>query len=142
MQKGIDYIGVSVGAIIINDKGQVLLTKRSQKTRNEQGKWEAPGGAVKFGEKREEAVKREIQEELGVDIEIIRVIHTSDEILSEQKQHWVPTSYLVKIKDNQEPKIMEPEKCDEIKWFSLNELPPNLSYITTLDLQAYKQQIS
>jgi len=142
MLKGIDCIGVSVGAVIVNNRGEVLLTKRSQKTRNEQGKWETPGGAVKFGEKREEAVKREMMEELGVEIEIVRVIHTSDEILTDQKQHWVPTCYLVKIKTNQEPKIMEPEKCDEIRWFPLNKLPENLSYVTTLDLAAYQQQSS
>lgn len=53
MKAGIDYIGVSAGALIVNKKGEILLTKRSMKARNEKGKWEAPGGQVHFGETRE-----------------------------------------------------------------------------------------
>lgn len=140
MQIGKDYIGVSVGALIFNEKGEVLLGKRSLKTRNEQGKWEAPGGAVDFNESRDVAIRREIQEEFGVDIDITGLLHVSDEILKDQGQHWVATTYLAKIKDNQTPKIMEPEKCDEIGWFALDKLPSPISYITSLDLAAYKKK--
>jgi len=139
MKKGVDYIGVSAGALILNEKGEIFLNKRSQKTRNSRGQWEAPGGAVEFGETREEAVVREIKEEFGVDIEIIRVLQVADEILVEDKQHWLATTFVVKIKDGQIPKIMEPEKSDAIGWFSLDNLPSPLSYITQLDLKAYKK---
>lgn len=142
MKAGVDYIGVSVGALIFNDKGEIFLNKRSQKSRNEKGSWETPGGAVEFGEKRVDAVKREIKEEFGVDIEIIRTLHTSDEILKNEKQHWLPTTYVAKIKNRQTPKIMEPDKSDEIGWFSLNTLPSPLSYITKLDIEEYKKQTS
>ena len=137
-----DYIGVSAGALIVNDKGKILLCKRSMKARNEKGKWEAPGGQVHFGETREAAIKREIKEELGIDIEIIRVLHTTDEILERDKQHWVPTTFLVKVKRNQVLKILEPEKCDEIGWFSLDNLPSPISYITSLDLKEYKRHLA
>ena len=59
MKKGIDYIGVSVGALIFNDKGELFLGKRSQQATNEKGSWEAPGGGVDFGETREQAIRRE-----------------------------------------------------------------------------------
>ena len=49
MKKGIDYIGVSAGAIIFNEKGEIFLSKRSQNTKNEKGCWETPGGSVEFG---------------------------------------------------------------------------------------------
>jgi 8-oxo-dGTP diphosphatase len=110
MIAGVDYIGVSIGAVIINDNSEILLLKRSQNAKNEKGKWEAPGGAVNFWEKRDDAVKREMKEEIGVEVEIIDVLPVVDEILPEDKQHWVGTSYLVKIKNNQNPKIMEPKK--------------------------------
>ncbi len=142
MEAGLDYIGVSAGALIVNDKGKILLCKRSMKARNEKGKWEAPGGQVHFGETREAAIKREIKEELGIDIEIIRVLHTTDEILERDKQHWVPTTFLVKVKRNQVLKILEPEKCDEIGWFSLDNLPSPISYITSLDLKEYKRHLA
>ncbi|MBI2074858.1 MAG: NUDIX domain-containing protein [Candidatus Levybacteria bacterium] len=139
MKAGVDYIGVSVGALIVNNKGEILLSKRSKLTRNEQGSWEAPGGAVDFFEKREDAIKREVKEEFGVEINIIDVLQASDEILPKYKQHWIATTYLAKIKDRQKPKIMEPHKCDGIGWFSINKLPKPLSYITTLDIAAYKK---
>lgn len=141
MRKGIDYIGVSVGALIINDKGEVFLNKRSKHTRNEQGSWEAPGGAVNFGELREDAVKREVKEEFGVDIQIIKTLQTSDEILAKYNQHWVATTYIAKIKNGQKPKIMEPNKSDAIGWFAFNKLPTPLSYITKLDIQTYKKYL-
>ena len=43
MKNGIDYIGVSVGAMIVNDGGEILLAKRSQNAKNERGCWEVPG---------------------------------------------------------------------------------------------------
>lgn len=139
MKLGVDFIGVSVGALIFNDKGEMFLNKRSSQARNERGCWEAPGGAVRFGESREVAIKREIKEEFGVDIEIIKLLQTADEILPEEKQHWVATSYIAKIKKGQTPKILEPEKCEDIGWFSLDDLPKPLSYITQLDIKALKQ---
>lgn len=46
MKKGIDYIGVAVGAMIFNEEGKLFLTKRGKKARNERGCWEIPGGGV------------------------------------------------------------------------------------------------
>jgi len=140
MRKGVDYIGVSVGALIINYKGEIFLSKRSINTRNQQGCWETPGGAVDFGEKRKDAIKREIKEEFGVDIEIIKELRTFDELLSEERQHWVATIYIARIIGNRKPKIMEPRKCDAIGWFLLDSLPIPLSCITKLDIEAYADE--
>jgi mutator protein MutT len=124
MKRGIDYIGVSVGAFILNDKGEVLLCKRSQNAGNERGCWEAPGGAVEFGEKRQDAIIREIKEELGIDIEIIEPLVTADHIIPADKQHWVPTTYVCRIKEG----------------YRLDRLPKPLSIITSLDVAAYKKR--
>lgn len=140
MQIGKDCIGVSVGALIINENGEVLLGKRSNLSRNERGKWEAPGGEVNFGEKREDAIKREVTEELGVRIKILKILHSADEILLTDKQHWLATTYIVKIIGRKKPKIMEPKKCDAISWFSLKKLPNPLSHVTTVDLKEFKRQ--
>lgn len=140
MKKGIDYIGVSAGAIIFNDNGEIFLSKRSQNTKNERGCWETPGGSVEFGETLEGATKREIMEEYGAEIEIIEQWLSSDHIIHTEKQHWVATTFLAKFKSGQEPKIMEPDKCDEIGWFNLNELPTSLSLITQKNLQQYSKK--
>lgn len=141
MKQGFDFPGVSVGALIFNEQEQILLNKRSQNCKNSRGHWEAPGGAVNFGEKREDAIKREVKEEFGVDIEILKELHVVDEILKEEKQHWVATTFVAKIKNGEVPKIMEPEKCDGIGWFDLNNLPSPLSYITKIDLEEYERQL-
>ncbi len=140
LKPGNDYIGVAVGALIFNDKGQILLTKRSQKARNERGTWEAPGGAVEYGELRQDAIRREILEELGIEIEILDVLNTSDELLEADKQHWVPTTYLAKIKDNQKPVIQEPEKCEKLQWFDLDDLPTPLSQVTAGNVAEFQRQ--
>lgn len=139
MKKGIDYIGVSAGAMIFNSKRELFLSKRSQKTKNEKGCWETPGGSVDFGETLEQAVKREIKEEYGVEIEIIKQFPAADHIIPREHQHWVATTFLARIKKGQVPKIMESEKCDDIGWFPLNKLPKPLSIITQIDINHYKK---
>ena len=57
-----------VGAAIIRE-GRVLCAKRSS-TMALPNKWEFPGGKVEDGESPQEALRREIREELGVDVEV------------------------------------------------------------------------
>jgi len=139
MKAGIDYIGISVGALIFNDEGKILLCKRSQKAKNERGCWEAPGGAVEYGETLEHAIQREMKEELNIELEILKQLPAADHIIPADKQHWVPTSFICRIKNGKAPKIMEPTKCDAIGWFSLDNLPAPLSIITQIDMKRYHE---
>lgn len=136
MKKGIDYIGIGCGALIINDKNETLLIKRTSKTRNENGFWSKPGGGVEFGEKVEDAVKREIKEELGVEIELIKFLGFTNHIIKSESQHWVAFSYLAKI-INGELKNLEPAKHEEIKWFKLDSLPEKISQTTIEPINEY-----
>lgn len=141
-QIGKDCIGVGAGAAIFNDKGKVLLALRGKKAKNEAGKWEIPGGAVEFGETIEHALKREVKEELDIEIELGEMLQLCDHIIPEENQHWVAPTYLCKIIKGT-PKIMEPEKCDKIGWFSLEEadqLP--LSIVTRHDIAILKENYS
>jgi mutator protein MutT len=140
MKKGVDYIGVSVGALIINDNGEVFLTKRSQNAKNERGHFEAPGGGVEYGETLEEAVRREMREEHGIEIDILEQFPAADHLIPADHQHWVATTFLAKVSEGSTPQIMEPEKCDEIGWFTLDNLPRPLSIITKHDLEEYKKR--
>ena len=121
MKRGIDYIGVGIGAVIINDEGKYLLAKRGQKAKNERGKWEFPGGSVEFGDTMKDTIIREMQEELGVTIEVAEHLSPIDHIIPEEGQHWVTSTFTAKIIDGT-PKIMEPGKCEEIGWFTLDEI--------------------
>ena len=82
MKRGIDYIGVGVGAMILNEQGQVFLAQRGPLAKNERGLWEFPGGSVEFGETLAEALKREMKEEFGIHIEVGELLDVADHILT------------------------------------------------------------
>ena len=127
MQIGKDYIGVGCGAFILNENNELLLQQRNKAP--EKGYWSIPGGKVELFEKIEDAVKREIKEETDVDIEVIKLLGICDHIVDNEQVHWVSPSYLCKIVAGN-PRIIEPQKHSDMKWFSLDELPENLTITT------------
>lgn len=66
MKIGKDYIGVGVGAFIVNENNEVLLHKRAVPA--EKDHWCIPGGRLEMFEKLEDAVIREVKEEIDVDV--------------------------------------------------------------------------
>ncbi len=133
--RGIDYIGVGVGAAILDDAGRLFLTLRGPAAKNERGKWEIPGGTVEFGETLAQALAREMMEEYGVEITVRDLLGVFDHILPDEGQHWVSPTFICAIVRGT-PMIREPEKCAAIGWFTLDEaerLP--LSIITAHDLR-------
>ncbi len=126
MKPGIDYIGVGVGAMIVNEENKVLMLLRAKNSRNEANKWSFPGGQVEFGEKLEDAIKREVKEEIGCEVEVKRLLKVVDHIIAKDKQHWCNPIFKAKIVKG---KIVnkEPEKVEKIEWFSLKQLPENLA---------------
>src|SRR3972149_1501849 len=110
MKRGIDYIGVGVGAIIVDDKGRLFLSRRGPLAKNERGLWEFPGGSVEFGEKLTDALKREMLEEYGIEIEVRHLLDVADHILPDEGQHWVSPTYVCAITSGGR-QILEPGKC-------------------------------
>jgi mutator protein MutT len=140
MKRGTDYIGVGVGAAIFDKNGKLFITKRGKKAKNERGKWEIPGGSVELGETLEQALKREIKEEYGIEIKLLELLGVFDHIIVDEKQHWVSPSYIC-ILTKGKPKILEPEKCDAIGWFTLKEAEKlELSIITKNDLSLLRKK--
>lgn len=133
---GKDYIGVGGGVLILNENNETLLLRRGKNSKNEVGFWQKPGGAVDWGEKLIQTMKREVKEEIDVNVEIWGYLPHSDHIIKKDRQHWVAFNYLANIKSGT-PKIMEPEKHDEMGWFNLKNLPRKVNQTTRESIKNY-----
>ena len=140
MKRGIDFIGVGVGAILVDATGKLFLSRRGQSSKNERGYWEFPGGAVEFGETLADALQREMREEYGIEIEVGDLLDVVDHILPSEGQHWVSPTFICRIKKG-EPEILEPQKCSEIGWFEIDQVPEFLSMVTQQNLLHYRQKL-
>jgi len=136
MKAGKDYIGVGCGALIINDKNEILLLKRADNLDTDAGLWTRPGGKVEFHESVEAAVKREVYEETGIKVEIVKFLQNTDDFYENKTRHWVTFGYLVKYVSG-EVKNMEPHKHTELRWFPIDQLPENLTHFTREALEVY-----
>jgi 8-oxo-dGTP diphosphatase len=136
LKRGIDYIGVGVGAVIVNDQGKLFLAQRGPLAKNERGLWEFPGGSVEFGETLADALSREIREEYGIEIEVGALLDVVDHILPLESQHWVSPTYVCRALAG-EPRILEPGKCTAIGWFAPPDIPDQLTSISRHNLEHY-----
>jgi mutator protein MutT len=132
LKAGKDYIGVGVGAVILRDDEILLLLRKKAP---EAGSWTIPGGKVEFGETVEQAILREVKEEIGVDGRVIAPLGVTDHILIEEHSHWVSQRFLVELIG--EPQNMEPQSHEEMRWFPISELPDNVTLTTQKALAAF-----
>jgi mutator protein MutT len=138
MKRGKDYIGVGVGAVIVDTQGRLFLARRGPEAQNQRGLWEFPGGSVEFGERHCDALKREMREEFGITISVDALLDIIDDILPREGQHWVSPNYICRIVSGT-PQILEPRKCAEIGWFHPARMPRGLTGITRKMLKDYRR---
>lgn len=135
MRPGLDFIGVSAGAVIRNKADTYFLAKRGAMARDDQSLWEFPGGSVKLFEARETAVVRIIREKYGFAVAVISLLGVYEVIDTSQKDHWLSTTYLCEYVSG-EPLIADTEKCEAIQWFDYSKLQHlDVSRITRLNMQ-------
>jgi mutator protein MutT len=140
MKRGIDYIGVGVGAVIVAPDGRLFMAKRGPQAKNERGLWEFPGGAVEFGETLAQALRREMREEFGIEIAVGALLDVVDHILPAEGQHWVSPSFICSVVAG-EPVIQEPEKCSAIGWFTPESIPADLTQVTQVTRENLKHYL-
>jgi len=128
---------VGIGVLIQNDKNQVLLGERMGS--HGAGEWCFPGGHLDFGETIAEAAIRETKEETGLDVSECKLISVADELryIKTDNKHFLNIGIMAKYEGG-EPKVMEPNKCKEWKWFSLEELPEKMLEGTELIMKNFK----
>ncbi len=102
-------------AVIFDREGQVLLCHRT-----DQYLWNLPGGRVETGESPWQAVVREVIEEVGLQIQVERVLGIYS---VPERGDLVFTFLCVPVGGV----ILTSEEADEVRWFTRNTIPSNTS---------------
>jgi mutator protein MutT len=107
---------VTAGALIFNDAGEVLLLKH--RFRAGSG-WGIPGGFLEAGEQPEEALRRELREEVGLEITEVELFTSR----TFKKPRQVEILFRCHANANVKPQTIEVERAE---WFSTCSLPSGL----------------
>lgn len=109
---------VTVGGLIYNDAGDVLLVR----THKWSELWGIPGGKIKWGEPSETALRREIKEETGLEVDDVRFVLVQDCIHSREfyrDAHFVLLNYTCRAKGQQ--KVTLNDEAREYRWLTPQE---------------------
>lgn len=94
------YPIATVGALVVNGKSEILLV-RSQKWSN---KFTVPGGHIELGERAEEAIRREVREETGLDCEPVKLLLVQQAIYPKdyhKHEHYIFLDYVCRTRDTE-----------------------------------------
>jgi len=126
-----NYPEATVGALIVNDKGEILLV-RSYKWGS---KYTVPGGHIELGERSETAIRREVKEEVGLEVEPVRLlliqeaIYPSDYI---KHEHYIFLDYLCRAGSSKVE--LDGKEIQEYIW----RLPKD---VLQLDLESFTRNL-
>ena len=143
-KKGVDFIGVAVVFLCHDGHGNYVMYKRSKGSRDEHDTWDIGGGGVKFGERLEEALRREIKEEYSTEVvhaEYLGFREVHRKLPDDRTTHWICFDYKVEVVRDQ-VSIGEPEHIDEIRWWrTIDDIPtPRMSQLNYF-LEKYKDKL-
>jgi len=117
---------VAVRAIIVNEKGQILILKRSD-NQFQAGRWCLPGGKVDFGESAEEALIKEVAEETALNVTSHRFLFYQDNLPDETvPMHFISLYFECEVSGN----LQINDESDEARWIGHAELSQfNLAFL-------------
>jgi len=123
----VKYSGRTATAIIPYPQKRILLVKRD--TLPFKGYWALPGGRAEPEEKVEHTIVREVKEETGLDVEIVRKIGEYHERGTKDgvEYDYSPACFLAKVICGEIRR--QPSEIQEIRLFRLSEIPENLAFV-------------
>ena len=107
---------------IMNEKGEVLMQKRSDNKNRHPGEWAKTGGHVESGETVEDALQREVKEEVGAliskeNIDLISIFRSHN-----PANNFFVYSFITVVNYKIEEYELQKEEVAEIKYFTIEEL--------------------
>ena len=134
---------VTVNAVVVKDK-KILLGKRGYfkgKPISEFGKWAFPGGFFDRDETLTEAIKREVREESGWEIDDLKLFRICDNPYRAKEDRQNVDMLFVARAIKQ--KFVDSEEVTELKWFDLEDLPSKdqIAFDFAEDIELYKKYL-
>lgn len=117
--------------LVLEKDGKILLSRRYN-TGHEDGNYSLVAGHLEGDESFRQAIVREAKEEVDIilnldDLEVVHITHKKKKINDDSERVDI---FLTADKWKGEFKNMESNKCDDLKWFSMDDLPENMvSYV-------------
>ena len=117
-------VNFHVACYLILEKDNKILLQKRQNSGYFDGYYSVPAGHLEEKETCIDCIIRETKEEIGIDIkrEDTNLIFTSD---ASKKNNYICLFFKTNKFDG-DIKIMEPEKCSELRFFDIDNLPENL----------------
>lgn len=115
--------------VFLHKEGKLLIGKRSNKSKFLPGKYELIGGYIEFAETIDEGLKREVKEELGIDVEIKNPFYVFTYMSEGGNKHSVEICYFATMKHASQPIRLDLKEHSEYRWIDKDEVnqyfPPN-----------------
>ena len=109
-----------VGALIIRDN-RIRLVERGREPLK--GYWSLPGGAVETGERLEEALRREVREETGLEVELVHMVEIFERIMADEtgatKYHYILIDYICRLVGGT---LKASDDASRADWFTEDEI--------------------
>ncbi|AWB43560.1 DNA mismatch repair protein MutT [Paenibacillus sp. CAA11] len=131
---------IGVGALIENEQGEVLLVYRNRAP--EKDTWSVPGGKVDLYERLEDAVIREVKEEVDLSIRVDALLGTAETIDESKGEHWISVLYKTSVAQGTARNMEEGGAIGDVRWFPASSLPDNLACFAEPVLLEWKSKYS
>lgn len=134
---------IDIRGILLDEQNRVLMVEEKL----DPGRWSIPGGWADVGFTPSEVIKKEMKEETGLDVEVVRVLAVYDKKCHPHPQEAFYTYKIVFLCKKISGELKNTFDIEDVKFFHINELPPlsearivesqvkQLYYLATDDIQ-------
>ncbi|HEC82236.1 MAG TPA: NUDIX hydrolase [Thermoplasmatales archaeon] len=125
--------GITVDGLVIKDNSILLIKRKNEPFKN---MWALPGGFVNYGETVEDAVKREVKEETGLDTDITELFGVYSDPNRDPRGHTISVVFILKPENGE---VKGGDDAADARYFPLNVVP-KLAFDHNKIIMDYKQR--